>query len=320
MAKNEIPRSFLNDLDAYIEKNLPKVLEKYTTETLGDRSKYIGASDIAGCLRKSFLSKKEKVEHSIAKHIIFQRGHLTEQIVELMITGTNYKKQVELCSKTYNGFDIKAHLDFVIENEKRAVVLEVKSTSTPVDEPYESWILQIQLQMGLLQKRFPNKKVSGYVVAINVNTGWYKTFHVFPNITLYDMALKKANELAFALQLDIEPKAELQNYCDECPFKDNCPAICSHVPQQLPNDLVKDIMEIGSNKNLVKRITSLKNKVMSFMKATNQKIVKANEVTISLVTKTNEYDMDVARFKIEHPELYAQYRKKADSYSYLKII
>jgi CRISPR-associated exonuclease Cas4 len=219
MAKNEIPRSFLNDLDAYIEKNLPKVLEKYTTETLGDRSKYIGASDIAGCLRKSFLSKKEKVEHSIAKHIIFQRGHLTEQIVELMITGTNYKKQVELCSKTYNGFDIKAHLDFVIENEKRAVVLEVKSTSTPVDEPYESWILQIQLQMGLLQKRFPNKKVSGYVVAINVNTGWYKTFHVFPNITLYDMALKKANELAFALQLDIEPKAELQNYCDECPFK-----------------------------------------------------------------------------------------------------
>ena len=73
-------------------------------------------------------------------------------------------------------------------------------------------------------------------------------------------------------------------------------------------------------KNLVKRITSLKNKVMSFMKATNQKIVKANDVTISLVTKTNEYDMDVARFKIEHPELYAQYRKKADSYSYLKII
>ena len=79
MAKNEIPRSFLNGLDAYIEENLPKVLEKYTTETLGDRSKYIGASDIAGCLRKSFLSKKEKVEHSIAKHIIFQRGHLTER-------------------------------------------------------------------------------------------------------------------------------------------------------------------------------------------------------------------------------------------------
>lgn len=59
MAKNEIPRSFLNGLDAYIEENLPKVLEKYTTETLGDRSKYIGASDIAGCLRKSFLSKKK---------------------------------------------------------------------------------------------------------------------------------------------------------------------------------------------------------------------------------------------------------------------
>jgi CRISPR-associated exonuclease Cas4 len=320
MAKNEIPRSFLNDLDAYIEKNLPKVLEKYTTETLGDRSKYIGASDIAGCLRKSFLSKKEKVEHSIAKHIIFQRGHLTEQIVELMITGTNYKKQVELCSKTYNGFDIKAHLDFVIENNKRAVVLEVKSTSTPVDEPYESWILQIQLQMGLLQKRYPNKKISGYVVAMNVNTGWYKTFHVFPNITLYDMALKKANELAFSLQLDIEPKAELQNYCSECPFKDGCPAICSHVPVQLPHDLIKDIEEIGRHNNTIKRISSLKNKVMSFMKATNNKIVKANNTTISLVTKTNEYEMDIARFKIEEPELYSKYRKDSNTYSYLNII
>ena len=320
MAKNEIPRSFLNGLDAYIEENLPKVLEKYTTETLGDRSKYIGASDIAGCLRKSFLSKKEKVEHSISKHIIFQRGHLTEQIVELMITGTNYKKQVELCSKTYNGFDIKAHLDFTIENSKRAVVLEVKSTSTPVDEPYESWILQIQLQMGLLQKRFPNKKVSGYVVAINVNTGWYKTFHVSPNITLFNIAMKKANDLSFALQLDVEPKAELQNYCSQCPFKDGCPAICSHVPVQLPHDLIKDIEEIGRHNNTIKRISSLKNKVMSFMKATNNKIVKANNTTISLVTKTNEYEMDIARFKIEEPELYSKYRKDSNTYSYLNII
>ena len=315
-----ISKKILNDLDTYIEMNLPKVLQQYTTDSLGDRSKYIGASDISGCLRNSFISKKEKVKHSIEKLIVFQRGHLTEQIVELMISGTNYSKQVELCSKAYNGFDIKAHLDFTIESSKRAVVLEVKSTSTPVDEPYESWILQIQLQMGLLQKRFPNKKVSGYVVAINVNTGWYKTFHVSPNITLYDIATKKANELAFAMQLDVEPKAELQNYCSECPFKDGCPAICSHTPVQLPHDLIKDIEEIGRHNNTIKRISSLKNKVMSFMKATNNKIVKANNTTISLVTKTNEYEMDIARFKIEEPELYSKYRKDSNTYSYLNII
>ena len=59
---------------------------------------------------------------------------------------------------------------------------------------------------------------------------------------------------------------------------------------------------------------------MSFMKATNNKIVKANNTTISLVTKTNEYEMDIARFKIEEPELYSKYRKESSTYSYLNII
>ena len=66
----------LTKLDVFINKNLPKVLAKETASSLGDRSKYIGASDIGGCLRKSFLSKQQKTEYDIAQHIVFERGHL----------------------------------------------------------------------------------------------------------------------------------------------------------------------------------------------------------------------------------------------------
>jgi len=197
MAINEHPQK--TELDIYIETNLPKVLAKDTQNSLGDRSKYIGASDIGSCLRKAYLSKKQKVEYDIAQHIVFERGHLAEGIVEKMLQGTNYTTQVEVCGKADNGFDIKAHLDFTVNNNKETVVIEAKSTSIPVDEPYESWIIQIQLQMGLLQKKYPNKQIRGYVIAIDVNSGWYKTFKVSQNQTLFDIAMNKKRNLESSL-------------------------------------------------------------------------------------------------------------------------
>lgn len=52
-------------------KNFREALKKDTENSLGDRSRYIGASDISGCLRSSYLSKVAKKEDDISQLLTF---------------------------------------------------------------------------------------------------------------------------------------------------------------------------------------------------------------------------------------------------------
>ena len=133
----------------FIEKGLVKNNE--LDNSLGDRSKYVGASDIGGCLRKSYLDKINPQEKDAQTLAVLLRGHLAESLVAKALDAQNikYQTQVEL----QEDF-IKAHLDFVFCSPKECVVVEVKSTNNIPDTPYTSWVLQIQLQMYLAQKHF----------------------------------------------------------------------------------------------------------------------------------------------------------------------
>lgn len=311
----------LTKLDVFINKNLPQVLAKETVNSLGDRSKYIGASDIGGCLRKAFLTKQQKPEYDIAQHIVFERGHLSEGIVAKMLEGTPYKTQVEASGKADNGFPIKAHIDFVVDFGKEVVVVEAKSTSIPVDEPYESWVLQVQLQMGLLKPSLSNKTVRGYIIAIDVNTGWYKTFEVEPNKTLFNIALGNANTLANALKNNKCPNGQIQLYCDKCPFKGNCEAISKGADKQLPFNIKALINKLKKFQSIEKEIKKCKDEIKSFMTATNTNVAKCNDATISLQqNKGDDYTVDLGRLRVEEPDIYAKYRIPAKKYSFLKII
>ena len=222
-----------------LEENLRACLKQDTLNSLGDRSQYIGASDISGCLRKSYLSKVQPVEHSAKQLIVFERGHLVENIAKKMLSGFSIKEQVEIKSaKAFNGFPIRPHLDFVIYDKeaKTCTVVEVKS-SEEMDEPYESYILQVQFQMDLLQKQCGSSwKVDGMLLVINPMSGWYELFETKPNKVLADMAMDRANQLAKALQFNEEPVAEEQLYCSTCAYKVNCPAI-SNGAETLPDDV-----------------------------------------------------------------------------------
>lgn len=313
--------SKLTKLDIYINKTLPNVLAKETSNSLGDRSKYIGASDIGGCLRKAFLTKQQRPEYDIAQHIVFERGHLSEGIVEKMLEGTLYKTQAEATGKADNGFPIKAHIDFVVDFGKEVVVIEAKSTSVPVDEPYESWVLQVQLQMGLLSPSLQNKSVRGYIIAIDVNTGWYKTFEVKPNKTLFNIALSKANALANALKSNKCPNGEIQLYCDKCPFKGNCEAVSKGADKQLPFNIKHLVAKLKKFQAIEKEIKKCKDAIKSFMEATNTNVAKCNDATVSLQqNKGDDYTIDLGRLRVEEPDIYAKYRIPTKKYSFLKII
>lgn len=307
-------------LKNFITTNFKKVLAEDTVNSLGDRSKYIGASDISGCLRKAYLGKVEKVEYTIEQLIIFERGHLAEDMVAKMIRGTPLSSQVEIESQASNGFPIKAHIDFNVDWGNELVVIEAKSTDIPVDVPYDGWLLQTNLQMKLLQKKYPQKEIRGYVMALNVNTGWHESFDVEQNDVFYELAMKKANILADAVVNRCEPEGEVQLYCTKCEYKGNCPAITKMTTENLPKDVVEVVKKLAAKTAVEKEIKVLKRQLQEFMESTGIEIAKADNHTVSLVKNRGKKSADIELLKKCAPDVYAQVECYSGGYSYVKVV
>lgn len=310
-------------IKARFEKNFREALKKDTENSLGDRSRYIGASDISGCLRSSYLSKVAKKEDDISQLLTFERGHQFENIVRKFLYGETFKEQVEIKNaKTSNGFPLKPHLDFVIydKERKKATTVEAKSTKNTI-ELYESYVLQIQIQMGLLQEQCGNKwTVNGLIFVISTESE-YGIFPVEQNKTLFDMAMQRADVLADAIKKGIEPEAEIQAYCSMCPFKGDCKAVSKGVDKQLPFNIKSSIRKLKTLQKAEKEIKNIKETVKSFMETTNTFVAKCDDTTVSLCKNSGDkYSLDVNRLRVEEPEMYAKYRKESQGSSWLRII
>lgn len=310
-------------IKARFEKNFREALKKDTENSLGDRSRYIGASDISGCLRSSYLSKVAKKEDDISQLLTFERGHQFENIVRKFLYGETFKEQVEIKNaKTSNGFPLKPHLDFVIydKERKKATIVEAKSTKNII-ELYESYVLQIQIQMGLLQEQCGDKwTVNGLIFVISTESE-YGIFPVEQNKTLFDMAMQRADVLADAIKKGIEPEAEIQAYCSMCPFKGDCKAVSKGVDKQLPFNIKSSIRKLKTLQKAEKEIKNIKETVKSFMETTNTFVAKCDDTTVSLCKNSGDkYSLDVNRLRVEEPEMYAKYRKESQGSSWLRII
>ncbi|SOB59980.1 conserved protein of unknown function [Pseudodesulfovibrio profundus] len=148
--------------------------EKKTASELGDRSKYIGMSDIGKgmeCMRSAVASKlglsgipaatavgglaPDDVARTLERQITLQRGHWQEHGIEkaLLATGVKLLPQLEICI-VHSGVPIKAHLDFTLVwgGLRPAVrILELKSNARIPESLYASYEAQLYGQVGLLK-------------------------------------------------------------------------------------------------------------------------------------------------------------------------
>lgn len=143
---------------ALIASGLHTHAEQATALTLGDRSQYIGLSDIGRaleCPRAALCNKVFPRPHpDLPKLLTLQRGHWLEHGIGQALTaqGLRTLPQLEL-SLTHNGLPIKAHMDFVLVwNTPRPAVriLELKSTERLPETLYTSYECQLYGQIGLL--------------------------------------------------------------------------------------------------------------------------------------------------------------------------
>ena len=146
-------------LRALIRQGLQAVAHKDTLAHLGDRSCYVGMSDIGQhweCPRAALARKVLPTTNSLERLLTLQRGHWFESGVgqALASLGLHVLPQLEI-NWQHQGVPIKAHLDFVLVwgapvNAIR--ILEVKSTDKLPASPHDSHLLQLHGQIGLLTK------------------------------------------------------------------------------------------------------------------------------------------------------------------------
>lgn len=304
-------------------KNFKENLNKESLESLGDRSLYVGSSDISGCLRKSYLQKLTRKEVSIEQSIILQRGHLAEDLVKKGFGNLPFKEQYEVKSK--NGY-YRSHIDFLIESEKEVIVVECKSLGTSVESPYDSWVLQVQFQMALLSQEKKGKKISACIVAVNVNNGWHEFFWIEPNAILQKLAMSKAEELKSALELQIEPKAEAQNYCGVCPFNSDCPLRlqgCSQISKALEGEAQEIVILNETTRVLNERLDTLKKAFVEKLNGLKIRKFSINDKIISLAGGTTSTQLDTNAWKQANPEgfenILKDYSKTVTRAKYLLI-
>ena len=132
--------------------------EQTSALTLGDRSRYIGLSDIGRaleCPRAALASKiSPRPQGDLQKQLTLQRGHWLEHGIGQALAAHNLRMlpQLEL-GFVHNDVPIKAHLDFALvwEKPRPAVrILEIKSTGRLPDTLYSSYETQLYGQAGFL--------------------------------------------------------------------------------------------------------------------------------------------------------------------------
>ncbi len=306
-----------------IETNLPKLASKKGAVELGDRSAYIGASDIGQCPRKAIMSKLFPNAITLEQQIVFERGHLAEDIV--------HESLLEHCRENKNSSvdaqyeitlpgnsNIKAHIDFVLNDftANSRTVVEVK-TASMVTTPYDSWINQCIFQQGLLllEDKFETN-VDGYVLVIDLKTGAIAEFKVDYDEVVFNELVAKAewllNQLKNPQDIDFDSLPLYQSIlCGYCNVKDTCPAYADKgkIPDDLKGLIIRYSEINGQIKPLEKELGSLKETIKSYGPfKVNIDGIKASYTVGEMMS------LDIPALKQNEPDLYEMYSvlKKTD--------
>lgn len=297
---------------------------KNTDSGLGDRSKYIGSSDIGQCPKKSYFSKTIGEDHNLKQLLIFERGHVAEGIVRNGLINNpskvSFEEQVEVSGSTPSTKYIKTHIDFVVEFPNEYVVVECKtiSSSLPGSTPRESWVYQVQLQLGLLQQK-SKKKVRGLIVAFDLNSGDAFEFDVEFNEILYNIAIQRADKLWQAVQSQEEPKGEVGDLCAFCAFSQHCNTLQSN-GIKMPKEVEAIALRVKELLSVEKEIKANKQNLKAFMEAANCNKAIGKSITLSMINRKGTQKISLDELKKKYPEIVDALTVDSGGYSYVKII
>ena len=313
----------MSKLAAFLGRAIPTHQQKQSSH-LGDRTGYVGASDIAGCPRKAALGKQSPEGHDIKTLLRFSRGHAAQAMyAEFFKTGgALFEEEVEVRHPDLP--EIRCHIDFLFyanRQTKRLHIVEMKSTDGIPDEPYASWVDQLHVQMGLLQLTLdPEVQIGGSILVVDLNAGTYREFNNYaPNKLVFNQLMEKAQHILSATRGECAPKTEPGILCGYCTFRQDCP---SHVADmELPPEIhqaSKAYLELNEQKKaLDTRLEVLKNDILTFVNGAYKGA--SDGILVNVTSVSDSVIVDGKKLKNSYPDIYDQVTKPKSGFLKLEI-
>ena len=298
-AKNAVTRAILNK-------------EKW------DRSKFVGASEIADCPLKIYFNKIGKSEFKGNGKT--ERGRAIEiALISLLKKGgldiryhdghVNHQKEIK-----HSNFPVMVHPDGIIyQNNKPYAVLEVKSVGSEyfrkIKEPLNSWVVQARFNayMAGLKK--------AVLVAVNASDledikEW--EFEAMDELEALAL-LEKAKKIMTAVEMEIEPFAEpSEDRCKWCEFKNECSNVWmpdeEAKEKEVETDEVKDALEkLKKAKELKDEAKELETEARAQILNTAKKYeaarLKSGYLVAIVETRKARVTIDTKKLFAEHSEI-----------------
>lgn len=296
-------------------------LNRNKSAELGNRKLYIGSSDVGSCARKVYLQRKTPKTPDVSTLLRFSRGHIAETLIENIFVAGGVKDlfdtQVEVRHPSY---PLKAHIDFLfyadLDGSHELHVVEVKSVSSIPDEPYPQWIDQLHFQLGLLRIQYPQGKIGGSVLAIDLNAGQIRQFNGYEyDPAMFNYLVNKAVHLMDCLEERDEAQPSVSRSCAFCPYRSDCPAM-SLPKVELPDEieaLACRFAELNTAKRQVEReMKGLRQELLDF----TGPVFRGRSDTVDLVASPVDPGLivDSDRLKLLHPDIYSTVLKERAGY------
>jgi len=309
---------------------------------LGDRTQYIGASEVGSCLRRVVLSKLNPEPFDPASMGRMLAGRALEnevvQLVRIALNGrlrNTGRVQLELKHPT---LPFHAHPDGRIIGGFKDLegdgVLEVKTASAATLKRYSEsglpsqYLDQVQSQMGLAHLTW------GLVVLVSrENLAEMATFTIRFDPSHYAWLEDRAELAASALrdkntyeELHGEPE---RGFCHTCPYSGNCGIYQAQreagqrgeIPEVTRLQLDCQIEELAELESLTgpmqERVTELRDQVKSVLLRTGANKIVLESGTVQIV-ESSRTSFDSKTLLRESPDLYQRFLK-TNCFSNLRI-
>jgi CRISPR-associated exonuclease Cas4 len=313
----------MSKLDGFFDKAL-QLHSRISSSHLGDRSQYIGASDIASCPRKVVLSRLRPVPHDTKTLMRFARGHLAEDLLAQVFDagGATFIRQPEIIHHTLS---IRCHIDFLFFSTRHARLhlVEVKSTNGIPCEPYPQWTDQLHLQLGLLQENNPDTRLGGSILAVDLNAGTWKEFNGFaPDSKIYRFLVDcKGRHILSALREECKPDTEPGTLCGHCAYRPGCPSHFSMQPVPKRILAAADAYEsfCRQKEKIEAGMDVLKNEILAY--TGTETSFSGQEGTLSITTNVcpESTIVDSRKLRAEYPEIYRACSKSRKGSTRLEV-
>lgn len=310
------------NLISFFETAVASLNTKKSAE-LGDRTQYIGSSDVGSCARKVYLQRKQPSENKpdVTTMLRFSRGHVAETLLENIFDAAGvshlYDTQVEVKHPVY---PLKAHIDFLFyadfDGTPELHVIEVKSVSGIPDEPYPQWVDQLHYQLGLLRIQYPEGKLGGSILAIDLNAGKIHQFNGFEhNDSLFNYLYCRALYMLDCLEEKDEARPSVSHLCGYCSYRSDCPDMM--LPKvELPLEieaLANKYVELnGIRGDADREMKSIREELLEF----TGPVFKGRSDSVDLVVSSVAPSLvvDGALIKKQYPDIYPEVLKERVGY------